>query len=590
MQADFSGSTPIADERIIQADFSGSTPIADERIIQADSSGSTPIADAPSTASPREGAALTVGSKRETLIAALALAALALLFRLPSYPRVVVNWDESLYLIMAQQWLQGGLPYVAVWDHHPIGVPALFAIAQWLFGPDIVVIRLITAAAITATALLLHHFVRSGGAGGLQALAAGVLYIAYTVVDGGLAANTEVFFIPFVAFGFATLAGEARYLAATGKVRLGPAVAAGLAFGIGLQCKYVIICEALAPLTALAWLAWRRGAAHRRIVILAMVFALALALPTIAAAGYFAASGHFTEFFQANFLANLRYVSLSGGGMDPSIADIVKACLKGLLPLAPLAAVIGLAMFYARRNLSGGMPEGKRRCGVTGWAWLWLGAAALDVIWPQKFFDHYFLVLVAPLSLLAATGLARLVGILLERRLGAHGVVIAVIALATIPAQSLMPPGWLPKLGLTPSFGTIQAEPPAIVARHISARLKPGAAIYVANDEPVIYYLTGAAIPTRFAFPPDLTTGYSRILPVEALAEIRGIFDRQPQFVVRRRFSHGTEPSAALALVDTFLARDYRPDCVVARADGLTEIYRRAPREPAVATDIEVCR
>jgi hypothetical protein len=33
---------------------------------------------------------------------------------------------------MVQRWLQGGLPYVSIWDQHPIGLPALLLVPTWL--------------------------------------------------------------------------------------------------------------------------------------------------------------------------------------------------------------------------------------------------------------------------------------------------------------------------------------------------------------------------------------------------------------------------------------------------------------------------
>ena len=44
-------------------------------------------------------------------IAALALLmATAFAVRAPSFRVSVIDWDESLYLVMVQRWLQGGLP------------------------------------------------------------------------------------------------------------------------------------------------------------------------------------------------------------------------------------------------------------------------------------------------------------------------------------------------------------------------------------------------------------------------------------------------------------------------------------------------
>ena len=61
-------------------------------------------------------------------------AVIALLFfvatlvtRIPVLSRSVLDWDESLYFIMAQQWRLGHLPYTTVWDNKPLGIYAIFA-------------------------------------------------------------------------------------------------------------------------------------------------------------------------------------------------------------------------------------------------------------------------------------------------------------------------------------------------------------------------------------------------------------------------------------------------------------------------------
>ena len=42
---------------------------------------------------------------------------LIFLLRLPSSFNVVIDWDESVYFIVAQDILDGGLPYKTSWDH-----------------------------------------------------------------------------------------------------------------------------------------------------------------------------------------------------------------------------------------------------------------------------------------------------------------------------------------------------------------------------------------------------------------------------------------------------------------------------------------
>ena len=58
---------------------------------------------------------------------------LALALRYYSLFPSAIDADESLYLIIAQHWLRGELPYQTVWDQHSVGLPAFFAIIQFFF-------------------------------------------------------------------------------------------------------------------------------------------------------------------------------------------------------------------------------------------------------------------------------------------------------------------------------------------------------------------------------------------------------------------------------------------------------------------------
>src|SRR5215475_12070257 len=59
--------------------------------------------------------------------------------RLPYYGNV--NDDEFFFSVIAQRWLEGGLPYVASYDVKPPGLFALYASAQALFGQSLATIK-----------------------------------------------------------------------------------------------------------------------------------------------------------------------------------------------------------------------------------------------------------------------------------------------------------------------------------------------------------------------------------------------------------------------------------------------------------------
>src|SRR3954470_11620128 len=84
----------------------------------------------------------------------------AFLLRAPSFQFSVIDWDESLYLLQAREWLRGGWPLVAVWDMHPVGGPAMVSIALLAFGESLASVRLLGLLAVCATACILYVIVR----------------------------------------------------------------------------------------------------------------------------------------------------------------------------------------------------------------------------------------------------------------------------------------------------------------------------------------------------------------------------------------------------------------------------------------------
>ena len=137
---------------------------------------------------------------------------IALLARGFGFIPSVLDPDESLYLLQAREWLRGGWPYVAVWDMHPVGAPAIIALGFLLFGESIASARLVGALSVALTGFLLFRIVVLARCGRATGFAAGVLYVAHSVLPGGLATNTEILLAPFVAGGVALALLAAREL------------------------------------------------------------------------------------------------------------------------------------------------------------------------------------------------------------------------------------------------------------------------------------------------------------------------------------------------------------------------------------------
>jgi hypothetical protein len=60
--------------------------------------------------------------------------------------------------------------------------------------------------------------------------------------------------------------------------------------------------------------------------------------------------------------------------------------------------------------------------------------------------------------------------------------------------------------------------------------------IYVVDTQPIIYFLTGARIPTRYPFPPHLviTKSLPNISGINPLEELDRILAKQPRYIIRK--------------------------------------------------------
>ena len=173
-------------------------------------------------------------------LAALALlAALVMVLRLPALPQSVVDWDESIYLLMARSMLQGHAPYTVIWDNKPPGLYALFALAQIVFGQTVLAMRLLAMLAVTATCFLLWLYgsilLGSWAIGAL----AGLFYAVFSMQNGGLASNAEIMWAPFTVAAFLLLGQRTGVPATLQPGRRLTFLVIGLLLGIAIQIKAV---------------------------------------------------------------------------------------------------------------------------------------------------------------------------------------------------------------------------------------------------------------------------------------------------------------------------------------------------------------
>ena len=435
---------------------------------------------------------------------ALLFLAAACATRLPLLHRAVLDWDESLYFIMAQQWRAGHLPYSTVWDNKPIGIYVIFAAFQSVI-PGVAAMRVATALCVALLAATICRITEILTQNRAASWVAGGLLVLCSLSNDGLSANTELFMACFTALAVLAVLDGA------------PAWAAGLALGCGFMVKYVMAPEALAVLLLL----YRQRGARAALGAMA-----AAALPVLAAAALYAAAGQLPLWWDCSVASNLRRANVP---LRPGV--LAWALSTQFWRWGPLyLTALGIALTAWRRRF------------VENFVLLWLLGGLVGAVSAKSFYDHYFLQCLPALCVLAGLAWARL------RPRVALGLLFLAF-LAGLPLQA----GWLAlRYAMGPDV------PTQIAATLAAARAQ---SLYVFDSQPIIYALTGLPAPTRFVLPSELTgLTLPQVAGVEPVREVARILSQDPQYIVRRAPPPGRDVGnpAVYAALDAALAARYR--------------------------------
>lgn len=487
----------------------------------------------------------------------LILLVAAVLLRAFSFAAAVIDSDEGLYMLQAREWLRGNWPLDAVWDMHPVGAPALFAAIMGLLGEQIWVPRLLGLLGTWLTAWALHAMVRFATAPPAIGLAAGLLYLAHTTLLGGLATNTEVLFAPLTAWSMALgLRAARRALENNEPPPFRKILAMGVMIGFALAIKPVAVFEG-----CLAWLllvgpAWWRGLLPTsRVLLYAAAYAALCASPTLIFGLAYWVRGHLEDFIVGAFLAPMRYAGARVGLLDAGRYTLIAAMILFWAFMLVIPAVV-------RPRVKQGPVALLRRLAI-----VWFAAATAAVVMPGMYFQHYYLIWIPPLSLLAALGARRLAHV---ARPGL--VVLAFAVIVGGVATDAWRSSTIPRLYAAIGLGS--PDPVRAVARAVRREIEPGEPIWVVNYHPAVYVLAKAGLATRFAFPDQLVGRYWSVTGIDPNEEVERILSTNPQvIVVDRGWWPNVRPRIA-AMVDEALQENYDLVAAVPEERGPVEIWR----------------
>jgi 4-amino-4-deoxy-L-arabinose transferase-like glycosyltransferase len=495
----------------------------------------------------------------QVLAMALLFLSLSLLLRLPYFFKAVIQWDESTFILMGQEILDGRLPYTNLWDVKPPLAFLAYAASIVAFGHTIEGIRLAGTLCIAATALMVYAAARQVVPRALARVAGIATIIAMLADPSGQATITEHFAVVFLMAGLTALLTmrSTCYRFALAGALLAAATLVRLNLAYSLMA--VAIAAALQP-----------GAISRsdRFVALGAMLGGALCVVMPIALPYLL-TGQTELLFKSAISAPLAY--------SQARFDAVSGVLKlGMNSFArnPLLTVLiwGCGLIGVLRLFAHALKRGTRyEWGY--WVAVVTAGTSVSVALSGAAHPHYLLQLV-PLYVLAFVSLfnkstrptVQIAGIL------ALTIALAPIVLPVITEYSRL----AQRVAAGEPLRTGRAWE---LARFLSERNPEREPVLLLEDH-IAYWLTETQPLSRMSTHPSNIAKRDLIRVIEGpdatpASEVERVFTHEPIFVVRpERISFFRNEPAALERLDGEIRAHYR---LAARIQNL-QIYERSTR------------
>jgi hypothetical protein len=525
----------------------------------------------------------------------LAIFALGLALRLPTFLRPLLSDDEAIYATTADALRRGDLLYRDVVDHKPPLIYHLYRAGFALCGSyDTSGAHAFVVLAVMLTAGLLSAITAGERHARGEGLAAAGLFLVFSTTwhdYDALAANCELFLLLPQSLAAWILLRDLR-APLPGVRGWALHLAVGALVGTSALLKYQGLTFLGASIGVLVWwsalgrasVAWSASRAVGQ--LLGAVAPLALYLLACRAAGNAEAALYWLRF-------NFAYVGVGLTGAQAFERGLRRTVLVGGAALVPYALGIAGAISVARqvatvlRRRTGGAPatvEAPAPSAVL--ALLWLATSVVALSAGGRFFGHYFHLILPPLCLLAAPGFCRLWNARPTSRL-ALGALCAVPALLFFALATFARP-------LTARLD--EREPPyEAVAARIDRLTTPDERIFVWGNSPQLYTLARRPMGARFSSA-NFVTGESPGTPTETgarnadlnqdPARWQMLFDdlekRRPALLVDAAAAgwdgYGKYPLARYPRLRDYVDQHYRPIAVPAGAsEAGVVLYRRVP-------------
>ncbi len=438
-------------------------------------------------------------SEKHTLLTFLTV---SVLLRLFSFFPSVLDHDESTYLIIGREILQGKELYTDVTDTKPAGIFLFYAALEFLFGGSIFMKRFVFALVVGFTAFLILKVSKRFFQNQKVAASAGFIYIFYTSVwvYHGRSPNTELL------FNLTTISTLLLFM----QPNLKSWIMGGLIMGIGFIIKYLVLFDLLAFflfffITEIIrdGKVLQRAQFWGRYIFAGLAFLLPFAILNL----WFWIDDPVHDFFYVTYKLPGNY------GSNPSIKRYGIMLADFIGKFLPISFFLFSVIFNRNNFLRGNLK----------WFFVvWVFSILIAIYLPGKEFSHYTIQLMLPLSLLAGLFFHpelrknKNTVLVFSGKTGLAMLVAVVVVIQTISYKNEV----------------LKADYPKEIAAAIQQELDTGEDVYVANYEQIVYYLLDLDSPTKYIHPNLLFTETHKAFKINVDRELSCIMDTKPDFII----------------------------------------------------------
>lgn len=429
--------------------------------------------------------------------------------RLPHVDRVVIDWDESAYFIVAQDIANGGDVYRTSFENKGPLLYLLLAPVVRLFGPEIVAMRLFTTTCLLLTMACLYatsrRFIGEEGA----AVPPLVYGLFFTTSDfGGLASNAELFMmLPTVLAWHCFLVSRHATLP-----RPGLLFWAGFFSAAALLIKSVALFSLLALPLALVtpWLSSTPRGWGERVRDL-VSFSLGGVVMTMCVVAYLASRGVLAEAYDAYIMFNLRVIGRIGFGtaVETFLLFLKDVAARDVITLLTVASFV----FLAGRTF-----QDARQLRFFRLSSLLALFSALGILSARSMYEHYFLQMALPCAYMIGLAVVHADFRATTRKRIAMGITLLLSGYAVMTASSFF------------SRENI-LEDEVNVALYISENTSADERIFVLGGQPVVYFLSNRRAPTKYFWWLHHTDAFKKIMP-DYDQSMTEFFSAMPKYIV----------------------------------------------------------